>query len=377
MAEGANPVFRSAEESRAEQLALLVHSVTDYAIFLLDNDGHVVTWNPGAERIKGYSAEEIIGRHFSAFYTPEDISRGHPDHELEIAEEVGRFEEEGWRVRSDGGRFWANVVITAIRDGQGALAGFGKVTRDLTARRRAEEVLRAAQAELLTSNEELSRFAGVAAHDLNDPLRTLAGLAQMLVERHGAALQPEARELAEHIRSSAARMQQLVDDLLTYARSGSPPRPAERVHVAPAVTRVLADLDAGVRARGAEVVVTVPAEAAVWGDAHDVDLVLQNLVSNALKFGDAERPRVELAAEKHAGFWRISVCDNGAGVEPTHRTLIFDAFHRMHPQGGIPGSGLGLSISKRLVERYGGSIGVEPAPDGGSRFWFTLPVGTV
>jgi PAS domain S-box-containing protein len=374
--EGGNPVFRAGVESREEQLALLVQSVTDYAIFLLDIEGNVVTWNSGAERIKGYAAEEIIGRHFSAFYTPEDLARGHPNHELEIAEEVGRFEEEGWRVRSDGTRFWANVVITAIRDGQGRLTGFGKVTRDLTARRRAEEVLRTAQAELINSNEELSRFAGVAAHDLNDPLHTLAGLAQMLADRHGPGLSPEALELTEHIRSSAARMQQLVGDLLTYARSGTAARPAERVQVATAVTRVLADLDAAVQARGAKVTVAVPVEAEVWSDVYDVDLVVQNLVSNALKFGAAERPVVEVSAERNAGFWRTAVRDNGPGVEPTHQTLIFEAFHRTHPQDGIPGSGLGLSISKRLVERHGGRIGVEPAPGGGSCFWFTLPVGT-
>src|SRR3954453_5475978 len=130
------------KDSRSEQLALLVESVQDYAIFMLDPEGIVVTWNRGAERIKGYRADEIIGRHFSTFYTPEAIARDHPAYELEIAVQVGRFEEEGWRVRKDGSFFWANVVITALRDKSGTLRGFGKVTRDLTNRRESEESLR-------------------------------------------------------------------------------------------------------------------------------------------------------------------------------------------------------------------------------------------
>src|SRR4051794_19319580 len=127
-----------AEQSGADQLRLLVEAVTDYAIFMLDTGGHIATWNAGAERIKGYTADEIIGQHFSRFYTEPDIARNHPAHELEIAEREGRYEEEGWRVRKDGTHFWASVVITAVREHDGRLIGFGKVTRDLTTRRAAE-----------------------------------------------------------------------------------------------------------------------------------------------------------------------------------------------------------------------------------------------
>src|SRR3954452_22723627 len=165
---------------RARQLRLLIDSVADYAIFLLEIDGRVATWNPGAERIKGYKANEIIGRHFSTFYTDVDRDRRYPEHELEVAAEVGRFEDEGWRVRKDGTQFWANVVITAIRDETGELVGFGKVTRDLTDRRRRET--------------ELQRFAAMAAHDLAEPLRTVAGFAELLRRRHAAALPPEAEK---------------------------------------------------------------------------------------------------------------------------------------------------------------------------------------
>src|SRR4051812_43744449 len=147
-----------AEQTGAEQLRLLVDAVVDYAIFLLDPGGRILTWNAGAARIKGYTAEEIIGQHFSRFYTAPDIARNHPAHELEIAAREGRYEEEGWRLRKDGSRFWANIVITALRDERGELLGFGKVTRDLTARRLSEEQARGQAAELLELNRDLSQF---------------------------------------------------------------------------------------------------------------------------------------------------------------------------------------------------------------------------
>jgi PAS domain S-box-containing protein len=163
-------------DQRAERLVLLVEQVRDYAIFMLDTGGHIATWNRGAERIKGYRADEIIGRHFSTFYTPDAVARDHPAYELEVAIKEGRFEEEGWRVRKDGSRFWANVVITTIYDRDGKHIGFGKVTRDLTERR-------ALQQDLLRSNADLQRFASLAAHDLAEPLRTIGGFADLLDQK--------------------------------------------------------------------------------------------------------------------------------------------------------------------------------------------------
>src|SRR5256885_238073 len=160
------------ELSEDRQLALLVNQATDYAIFVLDPDGYVQTWNPGAERTTGYRSEEIIGRHFSRFYTDEDNERGRPADALRIAVPAGRCEEEGWRLRKDGTRFWASVTITAVRDEEGRLTGFAKVTRDLTERRRTQRELEGVVEELRLANEELDRFAAVAAHDMTDPLRT-------------------------------------------------------------------------------------------------------------------------------------------------------------------------------------------------------------
>src|SRR5438034_838846 len=179
------------ELSEDRQLAVLVNQATDYAIFVLDPDGHILSWNAGAQHLKGYEAEEIIGRHFSIFYSPEDRARNHPDYELDVAVREGRYEEEGWRLRKDGTRFWASVTITAVRDEEGRLTGFAKVTRDLTERRRTQRELEGVVEELRLANEELDRFAAVAAHDMTDPLRTISGFAEFLLETEPSEEQRE------------------------------------------------------------------------------------------------------------------------------------------------------------------------------------------
>jgi PAS domain S-box-containing protein len=183
---------RADEALRAseERFRLLVESAQDYAIFMLDPTGCILTWNRGAQRIKGYEVSEILGQHFSRFYPPEDVAAGKPAWELQVASTEGRFEDEGWQVRKDGTRFWANVVITALRDEKGILRGFGKVTRDLTERKRTEEALRQANAtleqrvtirtvELQRSLEDLQQFAHIVAHDLQEPLRMVTSFVQL------------------------------------------------------------------------------------------------------------------------------------------------------------------------------------------------------
>jgi PAS domain S-box-containing protein len=353
------------KDSRSEQLALLVESVQDYAIFMLDPEGVVVTWNRGAERIKGYRADEIIGRHFSAFYTPEAMARDHPSHELETAIEVGRFEEEGWRVRKDGSRFWASVVITALLDSDGGHVGFGKVTRDLTERR-------AMQQDLLRSNADLQRFAALAAHDLAEPLRTIGGFADLIHRRYVDQLPADAVPLLEQIVSGVGRMDALITSLLGYARAGELPPGDQYVAVEPVVRSVLADLGAATEATDARITVDVPVDAEVRAGEYGVALVLQNLISNALKFNAEASPKVAVSARAREAVWRISVRDDGPGIDPEELDGIFEPFKR----GGepdAPGSGLGLTTCRRIVERHGGSIGVVSRPGDGSEFWFTLP----
>src|SRR3954449_12035369 len=362
-------------EADAQQLALLVASVRDYAIFLLDTEGHILTWNPGAENIKGYTAAEVIGRHFSLFYTDEDRARDHPAHELEVAVREGRFEEEGWRVRKDGGRFWASVVITALRDPSGTLVGFGKVTRDLSERREADEQLHAANARLSASNQELDRFASVAAHDLREPLHTINGFVELLQVDLEGVLDERQTGYLELMADATRRMSDLVEDLLEYARGSSGatrPEPV-RVDVETAVRAIRAELAGAIERRGARLDVQLAEGTVVLAQERDVNAVLRNLLSNAVKFGGDPEPHVTVRSERIDGAWQVEVLDNGMGIDPAQRPRIFQAFHRLHTAAEYPGTGLGLAIAQRVVERHGGTIGVDSTVGQGSRFWFTLP----
>jgi len=355
-----------------DEFRRLVSSVRDYAIFMLDPQGRIASWNAGARLLKGYEPDEIIGRHFSTFYTEADRARDHPGYELEVAAREGRYEEEGWRVRKDGSTFWASVTITAVRDDDGQLTGFAKVTRDLTERKRASDRLEEALEELRRANEELDRFASVAAHDMTDPLRTISGFAEVLVETDPPP--DEAREYARHILDSSLRLTGMLRGLLAYARAGRPMTSAEPVELATVTDQVVRDLDATIRERAARVIVDVPRDARVCGDPHDLRLAIQNLVSNAIKFADAGGPQVSVAVQRDGdGGWRVVVGDNGQGIAPEDRETIFAAFQRGRADRRQAGYGLGLAIAQRLVERHGGRIGVDSAPGGGSRFWFTLP----
>jgi PAS domain S-box-containing protein len=356
-----------------EQFRRLVLSVRDYAIFMLDPGGHIATWNAGAEHIKGYSAEEVIGRHFSLFYTQDDRDAGHPARELEIAARNGRYDEEGWRVRKDGTTFWAGVLLTAVRDEHGILSGYAKITRDLTERRESEDALRAAHAELERTNRELDRFASVAAHDLREPLRTIGGFSDLLATRYQELLDDRGRGYLEHIALAVDRMERMVESLLLYARSGATATAGGRTALRGAIDGVVADLHRSIADRRAQVSIDVAEDAIVAAPLEDVALVVRNLVSNAVKFADAEAPQVDIAAEMTSDGWRLSVSDNGIGIDAADRPRVFGAFQRLHSASEYPGTGLGLAIAQRMVERHGGTIGVESIAGEGSRFWFLLP----
>jgi PAS domain S-box-containing protein len=353
-----------------EEFRRLVLSVRDYAIFMLDPEGNVLSWNAGARNLKGYTPEEIIGRHFSTFYTPADRARNHPAFELEVAVREGRYEEEGWRVRKDGSRFWASVTITAVHDEEGRLTGFAKVTRDLTERKRNEEALQQAIEELREVNAELDRFASVAAHDMTDPLRTISGFAEVLVETDPAPA--EAKRYSKHILESSLRLAAMLQGLLAYARAGRSPATGAAVGLATAVRQVQDDLAIGISDRHARVDVELPSDAQVLTDPNDLRIILQNLITNAVKFADHDAAVVAIGARRTDDAWCVSVRDNGPGIDPAHQERIFGAFERV-PGAVRGGYGLGLAICQRLVERHHGRIGVRSAPQRGTEFWFTLP----
>ncbi|MFL5845326.1 MAG: sensor histidine kinase [Solirubrobacteraceae bacterium] len=357
MADGAN--ILEAAHGPLHQLALLAGTIDDYAILLLDPDGRVLTWNPGAQRNTGYAADEVLGEPHDLFSTPEDRLEGRPQEALTVAERDGSFREEGWRVRKDGSRFWGNVLVTALRADGGELLGFGKVVRDMT--------------ELRAVQQELELFAASAAHDLQEPLRTISGFTELLAGRHGDALPDDGRAFLDHIAGAAERMQRLIADLLDYARSAPGEARSVPVSLNGAVREMLAAVQGALAGRGMDIGVDVPEGAAVRADGGGVELLLQNLVSNAIKFADAERPVVSVRARRADQEWIVTVADNGRGIPDGARERIFQPFAQLRHDDEVTGTGLGLSIARRIVQRHGGRIGVDPAEGGGSAFWFALP----
>jgi PAS domain S-box-containing protein len=354
-----------------ERFRLMVSGVKDYANVMLDPEGRVISWNEGAERLKGYRAEEIIGQHFSRFYPPEEARNGIPARELEQASGTGRFEGEGWRVRKDGSRFLANVVITVLRDEKGQLRGFGKITRDITARKQSEEQLMQTMTELKRSNDELEQFAYVASHDLQEPLRMVASYTELLAERYRGRLDSDADEFIAFAVDGCHRMQGLIQDLLSYSRAGANGEALKEVSAEDALEKALRNLRATIEETKAKV--THDSLPAIMTNETQLVQVLQNLVGNAIKYRSAESPQVHVAATQNGDHeWVFSVRDNGLGIAPEYFDRIFILFQRLHGQKEFEGTGIGLAVCKKIVERLGGRIWVESQPGKGSTFFFTL-----
>ncbi|HVM33368.1 MAG TPA: PAS domain S-box protein [bacterium] len=355
--------FQSLKDSE-ERFRLLVNFVKDYAIFLLDPEGKVMTWNDGAKRLKGYSGEEIIGRHFSCFYTPEDLARRHPEEMLRAAEAEGRAEEEGWRVRKDGSRFWAESVLTALRDEGGTLKGFAKITRDISEKKKLDELAR--------SNKELEQFAYVASHDLQEPLRMVASFVQLLAMEYKGKLDETADQYIQEAVGGVKRMQALILDLLAYSRLDSGGRPGGRVDCAEALGQALSNLEMSLSESGAKV--SRGALPVIRGDFQQITQLFQNLIANAVKFKSAAPPEIRVEAVKKEGEWLFSVRDNGIGLEARYAEQIFEIFKRLHTRHEYPGTGIGLAICKKVVTRHGGRIWVESELGKGATFYWTLPL---
>jgi PAS domain S-box-containing protein len=377
---GFGKITRDLTERRESEhrYRMLVEGVIDYAIFSMDKGGHVTSWNVGAERIKGYKAEEIIGKHFSTFYTPEDRAAGLPEKVLRTAAETGHFEGEGWRMRKNGTLFWSSVVVTAVRDDDGNLQGFSKVTRDVTERKQLLDALRQHSEELELrvmereqSNAELEAFAYSVSHDLRAPLRAIAGFADALREDYDQQLDVRGRDYLAEITSAAERMNQLVQDLMEYGRVSRINLPLEPVSVRASLEEALRQLgDKG----DAQIDNDLTGEVKVCGHMQVLSQVMLNLLSNAVKFhppGVAAKVRVW--SETHGEVVRIQVQDNGIGIAPRHQERIWQVFERLHDRESYPGTGIGLAIVKRAVTRMNGRVGLESEAGTGSTFWVELP----
>jgi PAS domain S-box-containing protein len=347
-----------------ERVRLMVESVRDYAIILLDPVGIVSTWNLGAERIKGWTAAEIIGKSFETFYPPEDVAAGKTANELSVAAATGTFEDFGWRLRKDGSRFWANVVITALRGDHGELRGFAKVTRDITERRNGELALQKAY-------DELEAFSYSVSHDLRAPLRAMDGFSDELLRRYGATLDARAKDYLDRIRQSAQRMARLIDDLLNLARVGRANLTREPVDLSDLARRVAAELRRLDPKRVVELVIAPGMM--VRADAALIQIVLENLIGNAWKY-TSHHPtaRIEVGAQAHADGPRFFVKDDGAGYDMAYQGKLFGPFQRLHDDEEFSGNGIGLATVKRIIQRHGGEVDASGAPDQGATFTFTV-----
>lgn len=498
----AEEMLRSSEE----RLRMVIDGVSDYAIITLDTNGIVTSWNRGAQRIKGYHANEIIGQHFGCFYLQEEIERNWPQQELAVAGRVGRFEDEGWRLRKNGSRFWANVVITAMHDNKGTLVGFSKVTRDLTERKIAEDALiesnsslqeseavlrtlmdesvnlkgilkidgrvvdanhtalnaagikmedvydqffwdtpwwqhshqlqqRLKQAvktvasgtsdafeathngpdgepiyvdfslkpvkddngktifmipegrditdhkkrevelerlveEVDRSNQELEQFAYVASHDLQEPLRKIASYCQLLKEECSQQLDDEQREYLDVAINGAKRLRLLVQDLLAFSRVTTRGKPLAPVNANACLQAALENLEMTVNETNA--VVTSDSLPTVEADESQLTLLFQNLIANGIKYRSEKIPEIHVGMSDRGNECEIFVLDNGIGIDPQFNERIFQIFQRLHNRRKYSGTGIGLAICKRIVERFGGNIWIESQPGEGSTFFFTL-----
>ncbi len=363
---------------------LLVESVMDYAIFMLDTEGQVASWNEGAQRIKGYLPGEIIGRHFSVFYTAEDRASGKPEWELETAARDGRVEDEAWRVRKDGSLFWANVVITALRDETGQLIGFAKVTRDLSERRAAEQravadAKRVAESE--AANRAKSEFLAIMSHELRTPLNAIAGYTQLLEMGIPGVVNERQHEILDRIARSHRHLLGLINDILNLARieAGRVEYRVEEIPLVDLVGEILPMIEPQLSRKGLGYEERIPPGLIVKADREKVQQILINLLGNAVKF-TPRRGLITVDAGVSATrpcAVEVSVRDTGVGIPADKLEVIFDPFVQVDPSHTrtAEGSGLGLSISRDLARGMGGELQARSTLGEGSAFTLTLPMG--
>lgn len=356
---------QSDQDAYSQHLLHMINEVEDHAIILLDKEGNVTQWNRGAQRIKGYTTEEAIGGSFGRFYTTEDRKNGRPQEMLALALAHNVANDEGWRVRKDGSRFWASVSIMAIRGEEGELIGYGKITRDLTDKKRAERTVL-----LEARNKELEQFNYIASHDLQEPLRTISSYILVLNEDFANDLPVEAVRYLKAMDRASVRMQVLVRTLLDYSRLGRDSS-LELHDCRKLAEEALENLQSLIEQTQTTIVLGKLPTAEVY--PVEMRQLMQNLIGNAIKFRKKSTPPIiHVDCISKGKKWQFSLKDNGIGMEESLSEKIFQIFQRGHDPREYQGDGIGLAYSKKIVELHEGRIWVNSTVGEGSTFYFTI-----
>lgn len=344
---------------------LLVNSVKDYAIFMISPEGYISSWNPGAKNLIGYLKEEIIGRHFSIFY-PEEIKNDYPAYELQKAVEIGRFEDEGWRIRKDGSRMWANVIITPMYDKSKKLIGFSKVTRDLTERKAAEDLLR-------RINEDLDNFIYTASHDLKAPISNLEGLLNAAFDDIQKECSGSVKDIFRMMNSSVARLKVIISELTEISQiQKSTLDDLDKVELNDLLEEFQTSHNTEIVKSNTSFFTDFEIKE-IHFSRKNLRSIFNNIVSNAIKYRSPDRdPQILLRSYKQGEFIVLEFQDNGVGFEVKYKEKVFGMFKRLHDH--VEGTGVGLYIVKRIVENTGGKIEVDSEVGKGSTFKVYIPV---
>lgn len=380
-------------EKSEERYHLMVEEVQDYAILYLNSEGIIENWNRGAEKIKGYKAEEIIGKSFSIFYLESDRESGLPQKLLKRAQEQGRANQEGWRVRKNGNHFWANVVITAVHNKKKELIGFSKVTHDLSEKKKAEDKLKLKGLELQQKNKELElmnkelqSFAYISSHDLQEPLRKIQTFTSQIIDRELSNLSDSGKDKFMRMQNAAHRMQTLINDLLAYSRTNIQERIFEKTNINTIIEEVKGDLKEELEQKNGAI------ENHLVGEVDVIPFqfrqLIYNLVSNSIRFSRSNIPLQikitgkigkgetfnisKLAAERE--YYHIGISDNGIGFEQQYGEKIFEVFQRLHGRSEYAGTGIGLAIVKKIVENHHGIITATGERNKGATFDVYIPI---
>lgn len=358
---GALPDLHAADLYRMQ-----VRELRNYAMFMIDPQGIITSWNAGVEHLLGYSEEEWIGQHACLIFTPEEKAVEVCESEMQLAQARGCATDIRWHRRKNGTEFFANGFMNALYDEQGVLIGYSKVMSDETARKQLQD-------SLTESNTALEQFAYVASHDLQEPLRTMRAFAELLAKKYQRKLDTDADKYLSFIVSAAARMGALIHDLLEYARATTEDERPSSVALDEDLEAALTHLDLAIQESGA--IITHDPMPILPVDRGQIVRLFQNLIGNAVKYRKPnQQVKVHISAEPKGTEWLISIRDNGIGFDPNCASTIFEPFKRLHTAEEYPGTGVGLAVCRRIVQAQGGRIWAESVPGEGTVFSFTLPM---